>query len=389
MQGVVQTAVGGKALTQMIEGEKIFDITLRWPEPLRSSVQAILNIPVDITNNQVTAGYVPSVPQTPQTGGSSGISARGHERGHAVEDRQSVRRHAERHQHVAAATLGRPGHSVNEQGEPDPKADFVRTGASTIYREQQHRLIAVKFSVRDRDLAGAVAEARAKTAGLFPPTAPYRAVWSGEFEEMEQAEGRLMLVDPALAGPDFRPAVHGLPLAAGCAGRAVQRARAVDGGHLGPVADGHALQHFGGRGLHLAVRRGDHGRPADDLLLQSASPRRAVRCDEAILQGAEKRLRPMMMTDLTAILGLLPAALALRPAWDAGGAFRWVEQIGSQTQRPLAIVVVGGMITTLLFTRYLMPVLYSFLACARARTAHWQTPERPDRSALESRCDWR
>ncbi|HEY7158119.1 MAG TPA: efflux RND transporter permease subunit, partial [Gemmataceae bacterium] len=66
----------------------------------------------------------------------------------------------------------------------------------------------------------------------------------------------------------------------------------------------------------------------------------------AIMQGAEKRMRPMMMTDLTAIFGLLPAALSTR--------------IGAQTQRPLAIVVVGGMITTLLLTRYLMPVLYSF-----------------------------
>ena len=55
-----------------------------------------------------------------------------------------------------------------------------------------------------------------------------------------------------------------------------------------------------------------------------------------------------------------PAALALRPAWDATGTFRWVEQIGSQTQRPLAIVIVGGMLTTLVVTRYLMPVLYSF-----------------------------
>ena len=87
---------------------------------------------------------------------------------------------------------------------------------------------------------------------------------------------------------------------------------------------------------------------------------RACRCEEAIMQGAEKRVRPVMMTALTAIFGLLPAALALRPAWDADGRFRWVEQIGSQTQRPLAIVVVGGMITTLLLTRYLMPVLYSF-----------------------------
>ena len=67
---------------------------------------------------------------------------------------------------------------------------------------------------------------------------------------------------------------------------------------------------------------------------------------EAIIEGASKRVRPVMMTDLTAICGLLPAALS--------------TQIGSQTQRPLAIVVVGGMATMLLLTRYLTPVLYSF-----------------------------
>ena len=77
------------------------------------------------------------------------------------------------------------------------------------------------------------------------------------------------------------------------------------------------------------------------------------------MQGAEKRMRPMMMTALTAILGLLPAALAFAGLGRLRH-FRWVEQIGSQTQRPLAIVVVGGMLTTLLLTRYLMPVLYSF-----------------------------
>jgi cobalt-zinc-cadmium resistance protein CzcA len=80
----------------------------------------------------------------------------------------------------------------------------------------------------------------------------------------------------------------------------------------------------------------------------------------AILHGASNRVRAVMMTALTAILGLLPAALALRPAWDDSGDLRWIEPIGSQTQRPLAIVVVGGMITTLFLTRYLMPVLYSF-----------------------------
>ena len=68
--------------------------------------------------------------------------------------------------------------------------------------------------------------------------------------------------------------------------------------------------------------------------------------DAAIMTGAEKRVRPVMMTAMTAILGLLPAALSTK--------------IGAQTQRPLAIVVVGGMVTTLFLTRYLMPVLYSF-----------------------------
>jgi cobalt-zinc-cadmium resistance protein CzcA len=67
---------------------------------------------------------------------------------------------------------------------------------------------------------------------------------------------------------------------------------------------------------------------------------------EAIMGGAEKRVRPVMMTALTAIFGLLPAALSTK--------------IGAQTQQPLAIVVVGGMISTLFLTRYMMPVLYSF-----------------------------
>ncbi len=83
--------------------------------------------------------------------------------------------------------------------------------------------------------------------------------------------------------------------------------------------------------------------------------------EEAILQGAEKRVRPVMMTALTAIFGLLPAALSTK--------------IGSQTQRPLAIVVVGGMISTLFLTRYLMPVLYTFYgdrepSAASAHMAH-------------------
>jgi cobalt-zinc-cadmium resistance protein CzcA len=101
----------------------------------------------------------------------------------------------------------------------------------------------------------------------------------------------------------------------------------------------------------------------DGLLLVSSFNSfraRGMSLEDAILTGGSNRVRPMMMTDLAAMFGLLPAALALRPALDHEGSLRWVEGIGSQSQRPLAIVVVGGMITTLLLTRYLMPVLYSF-----------------------------
>jgi heavy metal efflux system protein len=87
----------------------------------------------------------------------------------------------------------------------------------------------------------------------------------------------------------------------------------------------------------------------DGLLLVSAFNQlraHGLPLREAIMQGAEHRLRPVMMTALTAIFGLLPAAISTK--------------IGAQSQKPLAIVVVGSMITTLLLTRYLMPVLYSF-----------------------------
>ena len=75
---------------------------------------------------------------------------------------------------------------------PDPRGDFVRPGAAIISREQGNRLIAVKFGVRGRDLASTVAEAQAKTAALLKP--PYRAVWSGEFQQMQEAEHRMAII---------------------------------------------------------------------------------------------------------------------------------------------------------------------------------------------------
>lgn len=359
VQNALQTAVGGKAFTQMVEGEKLFDVALRWPEALRSSVQAILDLPVDITNNLTTSGYVPGTPQTPHTGPASGVSSVGasvtmpsrvgSQFGGTLNDLSATPRRR----------LGDLVTPLGEDGQPDPKADFVRMGASTICREQGHRFIALKFSVRDRDLAGAVAEAQAQTATLFPPSSPYHAVWSGEFEEMQSAEARLMWIVPLSLGlifvllyMAFRSLLDSLVVLSNVLVLTMGGLWALwlTGTHFSISAAVGFVSLFGVAimdGLLMVSYFNQHR--AEGMLLE-----------EAILQGAEKRMRPMMMADLAAILGLLPAALALRPAWAEDGTFRWIEQIGSQTQRPLAVVVVGGMLTTLVITRYLMPVLYSF-----------------------------
>ncbi len=226
-------------------------------------------------------------------------------------------------------------------------------------------MIAIKFNVRERDLASAVAEAKEKTLDLLH--APYHAVWDGEFNEMEKAQKRLLMVIPLSLGLifvllylAFRSIVDSLLVFSNVVALSMGGVWALllTGTSFSISAAVGFVSIFG-----VAIMDGL-------LLISSFNQGRAhgLPLSDAILEGAEKRVRPVMMTALTAILGLLPAALALRPAWDSAGDLRWVEGIGSQTQRPLAIVVVGGMITTLFLTRYLMPVLYSFYG-------HRQPPE--------------
>jgi cobalt-zinc-cadmium resistance protein CzcA len=338
---VLKSAVGGQPCSTMIEGEKKFDITLRWPEALRASEKTILDIPVDLSNHQ-TSGFVSAVAPTRITGGSTGLSSLGTSASlpglHGSIWNGTL--------NYLAANPQRPLRDFvtprDEQGRPDATGHFVRAGASTIYREQGERLIAVKFSVRNRDLASAVAEAQHKSADLFEGA--YRAVWSGEFEEMQEAEGRLMYIVPLsltlilillyLSFHSFLDAFVVLSNVIALSMGGVW-ALLLTRTHFSISAAVGFISLFG-----VAIM--------DGLLMISFFNQfraRGLSLEEAILQGAEKRLRPMMMTDLTAILGMLPAALSTR--------------IGAQTQQPLAIVVVGGMITTLFLTRYLMPILYS------------------------------
>ena len=338
---VVATAVGGQAFSQMTEGERSFDITLRWPEALRRDQTAILDIPVEVGHNNVSDGTAPGVSATPLTGASSGPSPRGNSvdmppltgsnSNAAMNNLASVPRRRLR-------DLVTP---LADDGTPNRDGSYVAAAASTIYREQGERVIAVKFDVRNRDLASAVADARRQTAALVP--APYRMEWAGEFQEMEQAEIRLMLVIPlslaavvVLLYLAFRSVVDVLlvlsnVLALCCGGIWALLLTQTNFSISAAVG---FISIFG-----VAVMNG--------LLLVSSFHRLrldGLSLDDAILEGADHRLRPMMMTTLTAIFGLLPAALSTR--------------IGAQSQQPLAIVVIGGMIAALALNRYLTPVLY-------------------------------
>jgi cobalt-zinc-cadmium resistance protein CzcA len=346
VNNLIQCAVGGKAQTSMVEGEKLFDVTLRWPEKYRTSETSILDMQVDITNNQVVPVAGPGFTPSPTGIGVAQPSPSG-----------SMVNTANPITNTPRLRLRELVSPVGTNGAPDPKGSFERAGASTIYREQGKRLIAVKFNVRGRDLGSAVAEAKEKTQELFQ--APYQAVWAGEFNEMEKAQQRLLLVIPLSLGLIF--------ILLYLAFQSLLDAIVVFSNVVALSLGGIWALLLTGTSFSISAAVGFvslFGVAIMDglLLISSFNAFRAqgLPLGEAIMRGAGNRVRAMTMTDMTAILGLLPAALALRPAWDHDGVLCWVEGIGSQTQRPLAIVVVGGMITTLLLTRYLMPVLYSF-----------------------------
>jgi cobalt-zinc-cadmium resistance protein CzcA len=294
VEKVVQVAIGGQAFTQMVEGEKLFDIVLRLPINLRNNPSVIERIFVD----------------------------------------------------VPAAADGSPGFRA-------PLSQLTRisphkAAASYIYRDGNRRFIPIKFSVRDRDLASAIAEAQLKVndprTGAQIPKEGYKIKWSGEFEQMQEANARLMWIIPLSIGVIMVLLYTMFSSVKDCLLVAVNVLEAAMGGvwalyltgtHFSISAAVGFVSVFG-----VAVQ--------DGVLLVSYHNQlreRGYSIWETCTRGPELRVRPVVMTSLTAALGLLPAALA--------------TSIGSQAQKPLSIVVVGAMICTLFLTRYLMPVLYS------------------------------
>jgi cobalt-zinc-cadmium resistance protein CzcA len=296
VEAVVQVAIGGRAFSQMVEGEKFYDIVLRLPVELRDDPNVIARIPVD----------------------------------------------------APGGTDGAPGVRI-------PLAEVAtivphKAGASYVYRENNKRFIPIKFSVRNRDLASAIAEAQERvndpvTGAKLDKEKGYFIEWSGEFAQMEEANARLMWIIPLSIG-----LILGLLYTAF---NSLKDAILVMGNVLEAAMGGVWALWLTGTPFSISAAVGFvsvFGVAVQDgvLLVSYFNQMRAhgYRTFEAVMRGAELRVRPVVMTSLTAALGLFPAAIA--------------NSIGSQAQKPLAIVVVGAMLITLFLTRYLMPVLYSF-----------------------------
>jgi cobalt-zinc-cadmium resistance protein CzcA len=226
----------------------------------------------------------------------------------------------------------------------------VRDGAYDIYREGNTRYVAVTFNVRDRDLGSTVEDSikRINEKVKLPPG--YRILWSGEYESQQRAEARLLLIVPLtilvifmILYSMFRSAKWALVILLTVAMARVGGLLAllITGTHFSVSSGVGFLALFG-----VSVQTGV-------IMLEYINQLRAkgYAVFDAAVEGAVLRLRPIMMTMLVATLGLLPAALS--------------HAIGSDSQRPFAIVIVGGLIADLAMSIFILPTLYVWFASER------------------------
>ena len=280
---IVTTAIGMEPATRVYEGQKRFDLTLRYPEPFRNSVETIRNILLRTT----TGSLIP---------------------------------------------LG------------DLAQVELREGPALISREQLQRRIYIGFNTYGRDIESIVTEAQKKIDRIkLPPN--YRIVWGGSFENMQRAMARLKVIVPITIGiiflllyvsfNSFRFAtliILNLPLAliGGIVGLW------VTGEYLSVPASVGFINLFG-----IAVL---NGLVLVSYIIHLRQDMKSVQ--EAVTRGCMLRLRPVLMTATVALLALAPLALA--------------TGVGSEVQRPLAVVVIGGLLTSTALTLLVLPVLFSW-----------------------------
>jgi cobalt-zinc-cadmium resistance protein CzcA len=286
VQDAIQTAAGGNALTQVLQGEARFDLVMRYLPQFRSTREAIENIRILAPTGE----------------------------------------------RVSLAQLCK----IREQD-----------GGSEIYREGNQRYVAIKYSVRGRDLGGAVEEAIKKVSAKVQLPRGYRIDWEGEYESEKRAEARLLIIVPLtvlliflILYTMFRSFKWALLILVNVMLARIGGLLALLMTHTNfSVSSGVGFLALFGVSVQTGV-----------IMLEYINQLRAhgnTIVDSAV-EGAVLRLRPIMMTMLVATLGLLPAALS--------------HGIGSDSQRPFAIVIVGGLISDLVMSIFLLPTLYVWMA---------------------------
>jgi len=221
-------------------------------------------------------------------------------------------------------------------------------GASFIYREAGRRYIAIKFGVRDRDIGGAVAEAQSRVAAQVKMPENYHFVFAGEFENMQRAAARLAIIVPItflivcmllymLFGRFSRMFIVMMNVPIAVSGGIFLLY--VAGHHLSVSAAVGFIALFGVAVQNAVIKVSQ----IDHLYLRGES------LENAVIDGAASRLRPILMTAMLATVGLIPAAIS--------------TGIGSDVQKPLAVAIIGGMVTDVLIgTLFVLPVLYLLIA---------------------------
>ncbi len=220
-------------------------------------------------------------------------------------------------------------------------------GASTLYREANSRYVGVTFGVRGRDLAGTVEEAIRKVTARVKLPQQYHFEWAGEYQSQKRSEARLMLIVPLTVFLIFLIIYSAFGSAKWACLHLVNVAVARVGGLLALyVTSTHFSVSSGVGFLALFGASVQTGVIMVEYINQLRA--RGLPTEEAAIEGAVRRLRPIMMTMLVATLGLLPAALS--------------HDIGSDSQRPFAIVIVGGLIVDLIMSTFLLPTFYVWWA---------------------------
>jgi cobalt-zinc-cadmium resistance protein CzcA len=294
VQTVVATAIGGQAATQVLEGERSFDLVVKLAPKAVADLESIRNIPVyGSSGERLTLGALANV--------------------------------------------------------------SVKPGLALIDREENERRTAVKLSVRGRDLGSLVAEARRKVSAQVHLPTGYRLEWTGSFENEQRAERRLAVVIPITIAAIFfllfvafnssRYATLILLTVPFAAAGGVM-ALPVAGLNLSVSALVGFVALFGvsiQNSVILVTRIRELRREGQSLV-------------DAIREGTASRVRPMVMTALMALLGLLPMALS--------------NGVGAETARPFAVVIIGGLITGTVLTLFILPLLYPFFEHEPAHLPH-------------------